>query len=156
MKLLPLILLLILSISSFGEEREQTMFSFTTTSNKLCSIVHDTISNTLYYRYGTSSSVELEVQDDLSDTTVVFTYSYYFRGGGVENAGLDLNSVIFVNGGYTYEIYSNSSAETGNHNIGITVSDSAENIVADIKGVNKSQEGSLVNFRFNYLIPVGE
>lgn len=115
----------------------------------------DTVRNEMIYRFGNETAAELEIKDNLNDSIPVFCYSYYFRGGGVANAGLDLNYVTFVNADYEYKIYYEYSAEENDSSVGIRVKKLSDNTTCDIKGQYKSVKGSLVApFRWDNLIPI--
>lgn len=155
--LLKTILLFLLSWNnSFSQEaNEKTLFSFKTKSNKSMVLSLDTVKNEMIYRFGNETTTELEIKDNLNDTIPVFHYSYYFRGGGIANAGLDLNYVTFVNAGYEYKIYYEYSAEGNDSSVGIRVKNLSDNKTVDIKGQYKSVDGSLVApFRWDNLIPI--
>lgn len=78
------------------------------------------------YRFGTAQKIELEYPKDKNDSFNLFTYSTYFRGGGKQNAGLDLVSIFFTNESTQYEIFSNWSAEDEKTTHGVIVSDETE------------------------------
>jgi len=145
------------AISTYAQnDNEVLVFSFETKPSKKMTLTHDTLTNTLIYRFASSEGIELEISDQLNDTIPIFTYSYYFRGGGIQNIGLDLNYVSFSNGAYIYKIYDEYSAEGMSSLIGITVYDESIDELTNIRGLNDSRYGSLVDFRFNELIPIVE
>jgi hypothetical protein len=81
----------------------------------------DTHNGYIIYRFGTAQKIELEYPKDKTGSFAQFTYSTYFRGGGKQNAGLNLMSVYFTNDDIQYEVFSNSSAEDEKINYGVTV-----------------------------------
>lgn len=136
------------------ETNEKLLFSFSTEQSETLKLTLDTVNNVMIYRFGRTNMPELEIRDDLNDSIPIFTYSYYFRGGGVDNAGLDLNYVTFVNKGYKYLIYYEYSAEEDNFSIGVSVKDINKVHISNIKGIYKTVQGSLVSaFRWDELIP---
>lgn len=92
-------------------------------------------------------NIELEFPEDRENSFSYFTYSYYLRGGGIENAGLDLNSFKFSNGGYQYQVYDDYEAETGMKAVGIRVTDEKTGKETDITGDSNSVIGSMLPFR---------
>lgn len=132
-------------------DNEEVLFSFKlANSSKTLSIC---ISNVqpeyIVYRFGTKDKIELESPPDKEDSWSKFTYSYYFRGGGAENEGMDLNYLSFENDGYNYEIYQEYTAVDNMTKVGVKITDKATNTQADIKGLSDSIEGSLINLREN-------
>lgn len=156
--ILSIILTLLLHVScAFAQHSsEKNIFSFQTAKNKQCSLSLDTLSQTIIYRFGTSKHIELEVSDNLYDADTVFTYDYYFRGGGKQNCGLDLNTVSFRKDDVRYCIYYNYSAESGKTWMGFDWDNGVTGESGSIRGKLKTMKGSLVDFRFNELIPVIE
>jgi hypothetical protein len=96
--------------------------------------------------------IEFEFPAPTMDSWQKFTYSYYLRGGGEENEGLDLNYLCFVFGKYKYVIYETYSAADDKTNCGIKIIDSRTNERTEIEGDPKSIEGSLIDFRNSELI----
>ncbi len=154
-----LIISLILTFSNYSkaqENNEQLIYSFKTEEGKLTEITLDTVSNKLIFRFGKSDKTDLEIADNLDDTIVVFKYSYYLRGGGAENAGLDLNYLTFSNDKHSYEIFDEYSAEDNMEYIGIRIMDTTYENVNEIRGIPESREGVLMDFRYNGLIPIDQ
>jgi len=101
----------------------------------------------IVYRFGTMDNIELEFPEDRENSFSYFNYSYYLRGGGIENAGLDLNHFNFSNGGYQYQVYDEYEAESGIRAVGIRVTDEKTGKVTDITGDSNSVIGSMIPFR---------
>jgi hypothetical protein len=143
---------------------EKLIYSFETVGKKMALIVVDTIHYKVIYRYGTKVNKELEISHDTSsvkcgstDSSIynkTFSYNYYLRGGGVMNEGEDLNYFQFVNAGFLYVLYSEYSAAENHTDIGIRVTNLNTGKEADIKGIPKTQKGSLIDFRDNQLVMV--
>lgn len=141
---------------------EKFIYSFETKNKKNVLIVMDTVGYKIIYRYGTKTSTELEIVHDTcsglydnGDTAKywhTFSYSFYLRGGGATNEGEDLNYFQFVNKGFLYKVYSEYSATNDHTDIGIRVTDLTTNNVVDIKGVLKTEKGSLADFRYGKLV----
>ncbi|WP_313563662.1 XAC2610-related protein [Ruminiclostridium cellobioparum] len=101
----------------------------------------------IVYRFGSKDKIELEFPENKADSWSKFTYSYYLRGGGADNEGMDLNYLSFESGGYKYKIYQEFTVEDNMTNVGIKITDKATNKETDIKGLSNSIEGSLINLR---------
>ena len=131
----------------FLKSNEEAVYSFKTASGKKVMLARDKEGKYLVYRFGTKDSVEFEYPSSYTDSWSKFNYSFYLRGGGPSNSGMDLNYVYFVNGGYEYVIYDTYFAEEERSAIGIKVIDLKTKKTTDIKGVLKSKVGTLINFR---------
>lgn len=156
-----IILLLILVISSpalaqLVKGGETEIFRFKTNSGKTALICKGENESYLVYRFGTNSNIELQYPAELNELSwQLFTYSYYFRGGGKENAGIDMNYLTFTNNGYTYKIYQEYSAEDNSENAGIIVTDK-DMKETDLKAVKKSVNGSLAGLRYTEKVKKNE
>lgn len=73
----------------------------------------------LRYRFGKPGNVELTFPEKAQGSVQQFTYSAYLRGGGPENAGMDLFSLLFRNGSFQYEVFSEYSAEDESNQYGV-------------------------------------
>lgn len=134
---------------------EKVLFSFETDRYKKMVLAKDTANGYIVYRFGSYNNIELEYPARNKDSWNKFAYSYYFRSGGGANAGLDLNYVAFDNNGTRYVIYETYSAENNESAVGVKViaSDRTE---TDIPGIYRKRRGTLINFRYNSLVPMGE
>jgi hypothetical protein len=137
-------------------KNEEVIFSFTTNKGKQVILAKDKDNKYIVYRYGTPNNIELQHPERPDRKSwESFTYSYYLRGGGKENSGLDLNYVQFSNNGYKYVIYNTYSAEDGSDAVGIKIID-AFGKVTDIKGITATISGALTGFRENNLVETGD
>jgi hypothetical protein len=141
-------------------DNEEVLFSFKLeNSPKTLSVCISKIQpDYIVYRFGTADKIELEFPDNKEDSWSKFTYSYYLRGGGTGNEGMDLNYLSFENGGYKYEIYEEFTTEDNMTNVGVRITDKATdkatNKETDIKGLSNSAEGSLISLRENKKIKI--
>lgn len=149
MKKLIVILMLMTTSSAFAQlikKGETEIFRFKTKSGKTAVICKG--ESYLVYRFGTSSNIELQYPTELNEGSwQLFTYSYYFRGGGKENAGMDLNYLSFNNNGYNYKLYQEYSAEDNSETAGIIVTDK-DLKETNIKAAKNSVKGSLIDLRY--------
>ncbi|MGB4661240.1 MAG: hypothetical protein WBI07_18860 [Mobilitalea sp.] len=111
-------------------------------------------SDYIIYRYGKPNDIELEYPDTTDSSWDKFTYSYYFRGGGPDNEGIDLNYLDFENDGYRYKIYEEYDSQSDKSMVGITVTNLNTGEETDIQGDNDSRKGSLTNLRDNNKITI--
>lgn len=137
-------------------EHEDVLFSFKiANSNKSASIcISKNQQDYIIYRFGTRDKIELVYPIKAENSWSLFTYSYYLRGGGTDNEGLDLNYLSFKNGGYTYEIYEEYSAESDKPIIGIKVTKQETSEETNILGDSDSTKGSLISLRDNSKIKI--
>ncbi len=75
----------------------------------------------LQYRFGKPGAIELTYPEQAQGSIHHFTYSSYLRAGGPENAGLDLFSLLFRNGSFQYEVFSEYSAEDETNHYGVRI-----------------------------------
>ena len=86
----------------------------------------------------------------------MFNYSYALRGGGKQNAGIDLNYVYFTHQHFTYVIYDTYFAEEDKQRIGVKVINQRSATTTDISGNIKTRKGTLTYFRADTLITPGD
>jgi hypothetical protein len=128
---------------------ETNVYSFQTASKKTVSLCKERSEKYMVYRFGTQAKTELQFPEQLDEASwKKFTYRFYLRGGGKENDAKDLNWVSFTNKGVEYTVYSEYYSENNAIKVGITVT-TPEGKDIDIKGVTKSQTGTLTDFRDN-------
>lgn len=123
---------------------EEVVFSFKTKKGKRMVLAKDKNNEYIIYRFGTQKKIELEypsVKDKSSWDK--FTYSYYHRGGGVQNAGMELNSLFFQYENFEYVVYYDYHAEGARVEIGTLITDLKTNKDIDVKGIYKSIKGDL-------------
>lgn len=130
---------------------ETTMFSFRTTGGKTVSLCEGPKGAYLVYRFGTAAKVELQYPAVLDASSwKKFAYAWYFRGGGLANAGHSDASLTFRNGKITYELYDMEHAEEGQdgeetypREVGMHISNST-GIIADISGDESTARGGIM------------
>lgn len=137
-------------------KNESVIFSFGTQSGKHVVLARDNGNAYIVYRYGTTDSVEFEYPEKNKDSWKKFKYSYYLRGGGAQNEGMDLNYLYFINNGYKYSFYDTYYAVGNKSEIGISVTNLKTNKTVDIKGIKKTGKGTIIDFRNNKLVEVEE
>ncbi len=122
---------------------EEIVYSFETKAGKKMVLAKDKKNQYLQYRFGSKNKVEMEYPAERTKASwKKFKYRSYFRGGGKQNAGMELNYLTFINNGYTYQLYKSYSAEDSSYSTGITISDPKGKEIK-ISGIYKSIKGCL-------------
>ncbi len=144
--LLPLLILNIGFAQVKLLKNEELLYSFKTKKGKQMILAKDKQNKYIIYRFGTSKKTELEfpaIKDSTSWNK--FSYFHYLRPGGIQNAGLDLQSIYFQNGNYYYNIYEDYSSEGESYETGVLIEDITTKIEKDCKGIYKSKRGNLLD-----------
>jgi hypothetical protein len=119
------------------QANEYVVFSFTTNNNKRASLCVSrkvtTTSGYLVYRFGTKAKPELTFPADTLNSFSQFRFGYYYRGGGKQNAAMNVNSLHFDNGGFTYTLHDDWNSENGQISKGVIISN------------NKTGKGTRIN-----------
>jgi hypothetical protein len=138
-------------------KNEEIILSFNTKNHKKMILAKDKKNEYVVYRYGTLNKIELEYPVNKNKQSWDrFTYSYYFRGGGKTNAGMDLNYVHFNVNGYEYSIFYNYTAENESNKVGINIIEMKTQKKRVILGNYKTLRGTLIDFRENNLLKIDE
>ncbi|QNN43719.1 hypothetical protein [Pedobacter roseus] len=135
---------------------EEVLFSFETRNGKKLTLNKSKADNNIVYRFGTKDKVELEFQGKSKSSRKDFKYSFYMRGGGVQNEGMDLNYVYFSNNGFKYVVYETYEAVGNKQEIGVKIINLKTQKTTDIKGDLKTRKGTLTDFRFNKFLEIGD
>lgn len=134
------------------QANEEIIYAFTTKNKKEVVVVKDTSNNYIKYRYGTRQYIELEFPaENTKESWNKFQYNSYWRGGGKENSGMEIDNLQFTNNGYTYLIYRTYFAENEKQAAGIIITD-AKGKETRINGVPKSIKGCICNLEDTGLI----
>ena len=128
---------------------EKLIYSFETQNGKKCVLAKDKNDKYIIYRFGTKNKIEFEFPEKNKASWDKFKYTFYLRGGGIQNEGMDLNYIKFINDKYKYVIYDTYYAVENESEIGIKIINLKDNTTTDIKGKESSRKGNLVDFRFN-------
>ena len=114
-------------------------------------LVKDKANTYIVYRFGTKDNVEFEFPEKTSNSWSKFKYSFYLRGGGIQNEGMDLNYIYFTNKNIKYPIYDTYYSIGEKHE-----TDLKTNKSVDIKGDYKTRKGTMIDFRNNNLLEITE
>jgi len=157
MKIFFLFISFIVSENLFSQQlllpHEETVFSFTLKNGKRMMLAKEKKNGYLVYRFGKDNNIDFEFPDRDSLSFKKFCYNFYFRGGGKENAGIDIDNLFFDNAGHHYTIYSVYSAEDESQLSGIIILDK-NNKQTKLKAVKGTEVGSLQDFRTNDMIKI--
>lgn len=122
---------------------EKLLFMFETDNGNIVSVCIEENDNYIVCRFGTADKIEFEYPKDKTNSWHLFTYSYYLRGGGAQNEGVDLNSLKFSYDNNFYEIYDDYYAVDDSFIVGIRINGT------EVKGIAGSISGSLIGLRNN-------
>lgn len=131
---------------------EEIIYSFETKNGKKMTLVKDKKDGYIQYRFGNKNKVEMEFPAERTkDSWKKFTYNSYMRGGGKQNAGMEVYYLSFKNNGYQYQLYKSYYAEDASYSTGVTVTDT-KGKETDITGIYKSIKGNLSSLNDSDLI----
>lgn len=136
---------------------EEILFGFPLKASKkrLAVCIEKESQEYIVYRFGTKDKLELVFPGNRKDSWSNYVYSYYFRGGGADNEGQDLNYLTFENNGIQYKIYQEYTAASKETEVGILVTDLVSGKETRITGVSEEATGSLINLRDNDKVTIG-
>lgn len=122
---------------------EKLLFSFKTKNQKKMVLVKDENNKYIIYRFGTSKKIELEYPEKNKDSWSKFTFFHYMRGGGIQNSGMELESLFFKIENYDYVIYKDYYAEGEVLETGILITNLDTKKEINSKGKFNSIKGKL-------------
>jgi len=135
-------------------DNEQIILSFelegTSKIISICEADHDEYY--IVFRMGTSNEIDFEFPQNKEDSWNKFVYTYYLRGGGGFNEGLDLNYLSFEDEGKQYEVYQEYTAEQDIIMVGLKIVDLETSQETLLPGIGETVNGSLVSLRDNIKI----
>lgn len=151
-----IILLLFIYCSSLAQnltlKNEITIFSFKTKKGKIVSLSKDKDNKYIIYRFGTEKKVELEYPEKNIESWKKFKYNSYVRGGGIQNAGMEIYDVLFENKGFQYILFETYHAENEAYEVGLYVINIKNNKEVRISGKIETQKGGLSGFQYDDLL----
>jgi|SRR5690606_38844434 len=149
-KLLIIALLAFLFTNAFAQDKlifpnEDVIYSFETKNGKMMVLVKDKNNAYIQYRFGSENKIELEFPNErTAESWEQFAYNSYWRGGGKENSGMEIDNIQFMNNGYTYLVFRAYFAENEKNTAGIIVTDS-KGKESRINGVSQTIKGCICN-----------
>ena len=133
---------------SLTDKNEKVLISFKLLKiNKIVTVAISERPDYIVYRFGNKDQIDMKYPQETSGSWNKFMYSYYLRGGGASNAGLDLNYLTFTNGNYTYEIYEEYCADDNLISVGIFVKNNSNQNEVNLEGDSSSLVGTLSSLR---------
>lgn len=124
---------------------EEIIYSFETKNGKKMSLVKDKTNQYIQYRFGTKNKVEMEFPAERTkENWKKFHYNSYMRGGGKDNAGMEIDNLLFKNNGYEYVIFRSYHAEGEDFSAGIIIKDN-KGKESRISGNYKTVKGCICN-----------
>lgn len=139
------LLIPIFSWAQYLLPNEETVFSFKTNNGKIMALVKDKKNEYIQYRFGSKDHVDMEFpKTRTKESWKQFKYNSYFRGGGKQNAGMEVDNLSFTSNGYKYLLYRTYFAENRNFATGIIITDS-KGKKTRISGNYKTVEGCICN-----------
>jgi hypothetical protein len=124
---------------------EKAVFGFRTSQNEIVSICIANDESYIIFRKGTQHKINIEFPINKKDSWSAFKYSYYLRGGGKQNEGLDLNYLKFRIENREYIIAEEYSAEEEAIKYTVTIDDG--NKKNELSVDPKAIFGTLAKFR---------
>lgn len=150
MKKLFIILYLLVPLTFWAQHllpNEEVIYSFETKNGKKMSLVKDKTNKYIQYRFGTKNKVEMEFPAERTkESWKKFHYNSYWRGGGIQNAGMEIDNLSFNNNGYDYLLFRTYHAEGEVYTAGIIIKDK-KGKETRIKGNYKTVEGCICNLQ---------
>lgn len=126
---------------------EEVIYSFETKNGKKMSLVKDKKNQYIQYRFGTKNKVEMEFPAERTkESWKKFHYNSYMRGGGKDNAGMEIDNLLFKNNGYEYVIFRAYHSEGNDYSAGIIIKDS-KGKESRISGNYKTVERCICNLQ---------
>lgn len=134
------------TFAQFSEQlsktNESVAFAFQLKNKKWVSVCREKNDKYLVYRFGTKDKIELTYpQLPDSSSWQRFSFTYYSRGGGKQNAAMDYAYLSFSNNNILYEVYDTWAAEDNIRYIGVNVSINQRKM--DMKGLLKTRKNYL-------------
>lgn len=131
---------------------EEIIYSFETKNGKKMSLVKDKTNTYIQYRFGTKTKVEMEFPTEKTkESWKKFHYNSYWRGGGIQNAGMEVDNLSFKNNGYEYLLFRTYHAEGEVYSAGIIIKDS-KGKETRINGNYKTVKGCICNLEDTKMI----
>jgi hypothetical protein len=127
---------------------ETLVFSFKNEEGEVFSLCKGKDDKYLVFRQGKGHKVTFQYPAKLDENAWNgFSYGYYLRGGGKENDGLDLNSVVFEADGKRYILYDEWHADSDSNFLGLKIRNIKTNETEKKEGNPKTEKGSLIELR---------
>lgn len=148
MKNTVLFLFLLVPVFVFSQyilKNEEVIFSFETKQGKKMFLVKDMDNQYIQYRFGSKNNIEMQYPKERNlSSWKKFGYNSYWRGGGIQNAGMEIDNISFDNDGYHYLVYRTYFSEGEDYYAGIKITNS-KGAVTRIRAKYKTVTGCICN-----------
>lgn len=155
MKKLLLIIYLLIPLTFWAQHllpNEEVIYSFSTQSGKKMTLVKDKNNQYIQYRFGSPNKIEMEFpKERTKESWKKFHYNSYWRGGGIQNAGMEIDNLSFNHNGYDYLLFRTYHAEGEVYTAGIIIKDK-KGKETKIKGNYKTVKGCICNLEETKMI----
>ncbi|MFC7348145.1 hypothetical protein ACFQO9_15610 [Chryseobacterium zhengzhouense] len=155
MKKLLLIIYLLIPLTFWAQHllpNEEVIYSFSTQSGKKMTLVKDKNNQYIQYRFGSPNKIEMEFpKERTKESWKKFHYNSYWRGGGIQNAGMEIDNLSFNHNGYDYLLFRTYHAEGEVYTAGIIIKDK-KGKETRIKGNYKTVKGCICNLEETKMI----
>lgn len=157
MKKHVLFLLFLIPVSIWSQyllPNEEIIYSFETKNGKKMALVKDKNNQYIQYRFGTQQKIEIEFpKERTKDNWKKFHYNSYWRGGGIANAGMEVDNLQFKNDSYGYLLFRTYHAEGEVYSAGIIITDK-KGKESRIIGNYKTVKGCICNLQDTGMIEI--
>lgn len=137
-------------LGALSLEGETSLLRFRLSDGSTVALLEGGSEDYLVLRTGTPDSILFQFPGELDDGSWdLFLYSFYFRGGGPWNEGLDLNSLAFTDGEIEYTLFEDYYLVDGSMQAGLRI-EYPDGSTTELKAVEGSLDGSLLPFRTSY------
>jgi len=155
MNKLLLIIYLLIPLTFWAQHllsNEEVIYSFETKNGKKMTLVKDKNNQYIQYRFGSPNKIEMEFpKERTKESWKKFHYNSYWRGGGIQNAGMEIDNLSFNHNGYDYLLFRTYHAEGEVYTAGIIIKDK-KGKETRIKGNYKTVKGCICNLEETKMI----
>lgn len=131
---------------------EEIIYSFSAKNGKKMSLVKDKTNKYIQYRFGAPNKIEMEFpKERTKESWKKFHYNSYWRGGGIQNAGMEIDNLQFKNNGFEYLLFRTYHAEGEVYTSGIIITDS-KGKETRVRGNYKTVQGCICNLEDTKMI----
>lgn len=129
---------------------EEVVFSFITENERKLIVAYNPKEDRMVYRFFSKDSLELELPDKGVDAWNFFSFMDGHQKVALNGKQMDLNYLVFTNGGYRYEIYDNYNVAGVGRVVGVDVIELSTQSVTHISGDAERAVGTLMFLNEKY------
>ena len=132
------------------QNNEEILFSFAIDEMpRYASLCRDENNDYIVFRFGTSKALTTEVFETRENKGNIFEYDHYFRGNIRPEFRIDDNHLVFEYDGLEFELFDTEAAGE-DREVGLIVTNKAENRSETFTAVESTLIGNLLFFRYDY------